>query len=249
MKKLLALTLVLMLVLTSVFTGVTVFAEDAVVEDTTVEQRTVWEDEFGIKVDESIFPGYCLGSNYQIWDPDNPSNASEKTPNSARSPETGVKYYTQNSDGTTSIYRDTTNHRKYAPSIAIDAGRTGLAGDNALVFGMPVSTVRALLMFNNRNTSKVVVCNSGTWKISFDIKLVSGEVEKIYSNFQLWAPNGTDGTCVNDRSIAYNNKCDESTGAYGTDGYNGSDISKDKWTNLSFETNVSKDCNSFFINI
>ena len=50
MKKLLALILVLMLVLTSVFTGVTVFAEDEVVEDTpTVTTNKI------LKQDEFIF--------------------------------------------------------------------------------------------------------------------------------------------------------------------------------------------------
>ena len=64
MKKLLALFLVLMLVLTSVFTGVTVFAEDEVVEDTSeatenteATQETATETEETVEDTEEVEEG------------------------------------------------------------------------------------------------------------------------------------------------------------------------------------------------
>lgn len=234
MKKILALTLVLMLTLTSVFTGVAVSAEDAAVEETpTVITETVWEEEYGIKVDESIFPGYYLGDSYKVWD--NPDQTKW-------TPENGVAYYMTDNKGGLYTFRDPIVHRRYTPSIAIDAGRTGLEGDNALVFGLPKAYNNGYLMFRNRNVNGGIVCGSGTYDITFDVKLVSGKVDKIYANFILYAPGiATNANCVNDHSTALNTAGD-------TNGYSGSDISSEKWTNLSYTTTVTSATNSFFIN-
>ncbi len=239
MKKLLSLALVMMLVLTSIFTGFVVSAEDVVVDNTITE--TSWEEDYGIKVDESIYPGFYLGNNYQIWDTDNPNYST------ARTPEEGVKYFRIDSrTGKEYTYRDTNNHRKYAPSVAINAGRTGGVGDNALVFGMPVSLSNAYLLFNNRTQDADradIVCGNGTWNISFDIRLVSGEVSNIYSNFVVNSPTlETYADCVEDKSTAIN-----VNGT--TDGYSGTDISANKWTTLKYTATVTDQNNYFFINI
>ena len=237
MKKLLSLALVMMLVLTSVFTGFVVSAEDVVVDNTITE--TSWEEDYGIKVDESIYPGFYLGNNYQIWDTDNPNYAT------ARTSEEGVKYLRVDTrTGLEYTYRDTIEHRKYAPSVAINAGRTGGEGDNALIFGMPISLSNAYLLFYNRNQNGGIICGSNhDWTISFDIKLVAGEVSNIYANFRTWAPSlEAYADCTEEVSTA--------TDIYGnTDGYSGTEISANKWTTLTYVADVIGQANSFFINI
>ena len=234
MKKILALILVLMLTLTSVFTGVAVSAEDEVVEDTPAAiTETVWEEEFGIKVDESIFPGYYLGDARHIMD--EPDQTKWTTEN-------GVRYYMVDGKGTAYTFRDPVLHRRYAPSIAVDAGRTGVEGDNALVFGLPMAYTNGYLLFYNRDQAAVVTCGTGTWEISFDVKLVSGKVNNIYANFRDWAPGiDTNANCVTNNSTSVNTDGN-------TDGYSGEDISTGRWTTLKYTATVVGATNSFYIN-
>ena len=235
MRKLLSLALVMMLVLTSVFSGFSVFAEEAAAD---VITETSWEEDYGIKVDESIYPGFYLGDSYQIWDTENPNYAT------ARTPVDGIKFmrFDANKD-TEYTYTYTKNHRKYAPSVAVNAGRTGGTGDNALVFGMPVSYTNGYILFRNRNKAGGIVCGNATWDISFDIKLVAGEVSKIYSNFRVYSPSLNHyADCEEDKSTSVN-----ISGT--TEGYSGADISADKWTNLKFTATITGQNNFFFINI
>ncbi len=244
MKKIISLALVMMLLLTSVFTGFSVFAEDVATEDTATETTTTYVDDLGLTIDDSKVPGtyYATRSHYV-----NDDSAQGRLFDVGTYPALMID---QNK------WLGTAYRVPWIPSVALNAGQTG-EGDNALRYGVKgagYSQYPLIFMMRKPANWGMSIATDTTYTISFDMKLVYGEVSNIYSGMYYSAPT---------RAYPTNFDCDFADGdaaapsnrvTYnadgGTTGYTGADISADEWTTLTFTTStIDYKAQYFFINL
>lgn len=250
MKKILSLALVAILLMTSLFTGFVVSAEE------TETETPIWikEDAFGNTVDYSIYPGYTYAKG-AAW-----PYYGENDPLEVNVPGSGA--ILRNYEASSEFSHNRTAQKLWAPVVALNAGKSGAEGDNALRLGAAMPLAHSAVVFTNHNRDGgYTMSTNNKYRVSFDVKVLTaaadltGEVY-LHANTSTWGNMGGidhDSNAETPKVVSMTSNppsgADKAVNAYGTtEGYLLNSFGSD-WQNVTFDIQVKGQRHYLYINI